>query len=43
MLDRLFPYFPPLRFFMTHLARPWDGEDDDVVYSEKIMKPRLQL
>lgn len=31
------------RFFMTHLSRPWDGEDDDVVYSEKVLKPRLQL
>lgn len=32
-----------VRFFMTHLSRPWDGEDDDIIYSEKILRPRLQL
>ncbi|XP_054706841.1 SHC SH2 domain-binding protein 1-like [Uloborus diversus] len=32
-----------VRLFMTQLARPWDGDDDDISYTEKILKPRLQL
>lgn len=32
-----------VRFFMNHLCRPWDAEDDDLIYSEKLLRPRLQL
>lgn len=31
------------RLFYKNLYRPWDSEDDDLVYSEKVLKPRLQL
>ncbi|KFM67016.1 hypothetical protein X975_07440, partial [Stegodyphus mimosarum] len=31
-----------VRFFYNHLSRPWDGEED-IRYSEEILKPRLQL
>lgn len=32
-----------VRFFCKYLLRPWDSEDEDVVYSEKLLKSRLQL
>ncbi|KAG8190524.1 hypothetical protein JTE90_004099 [Oedothorax gibbosus] len=31
-----------VKFFLKHISRPWDGEDD-ITYSEEVLKSRLQL